>query len=86
MLLHDALHDCQPQTGPVVLAGKEGVEDVLEVLGADPVAGIFDADNKLAFAICACRHVQPSTVGHGLDRVQKKVQQLTCGGSIFLLA
>src|SRR6266571_8581394 len=38
--LDDAVDDGEPETGSALLGGEEGVEDALQVVGADAFAGI----------------------------------------------
>src|SRR5262245_21321024 len=66
VLLYDPVHERQPQPGPFRLCGEEGLEDVGDVRGGDPVAGV--AHRHLEYrAPHGDRGAQLAAVGHGLD-------------------
>src|SRR6266516_1396351 len=82
--LDDALADPQPQSGPLLILGREErLEDVREVFFGDPRAGVANLDVhrfrseelRIGSARDAGRDVDGAALGHGLLRVEHQVQQ-----------
>jgi hypothetical protein len=73
VLPQDAVHHRQAQADTVAahLRGEEGLEDVIEVLGRNPFAGVLHLQPDLGVRrVHGAAQLQPPAVGHGVHGVE----------------
>jgi hypothetical protein len=69
VVAYDRLHDREPQTCAVRLAGVVGREQLSGFFGSQAAAGIRDLDPD-RLCLLGCANDQAATFRHGFNRVQ----------------
>src|SRR6266849_6978701 len=76
MRLNDRPTDGQPHTSPVILGGKECLEDLFRLLRGQSHTGVADGDQQLTtLAHLRLDRKFTSSVLHGLDSVEDEVHE-----------
>src|SRR5260370_1187874 len=70
VLLHDPVHEREPEAGALRLGGEEGLEQVREVAGGDAAAGVAHAELQEPARRRGGADAQLAALGHGVDRVE----------------
>ena len=74
VLLDDPVDERESEPGPFRLGGEEGLEDVGDVGGGDPVAGVAHRDLE-RLAANGGGDAQLAALRHGLDGVQAEIPE-----------
>lgn len=76
MFLDDVLADRQAEAGAFFLGRVKGFEDVLEVFGLDPAAGVLNSNQQTAVSFRQLSgDGQCPAVRHGVYCVHKEIQK-----------
>ena len=73
--LHDFLDNGQAQACAFAFGGKIGIENFIDMLGGDAVAGVAYGNPHVVVFFSPALHVQGAALRHGLDSVQIEIQQ-----------